>query len=207
VKANLATALTAASVAVLLTAVGCGSKSTTETSSSSSPAQASSSKAASPTSKTPAATEQDYSRLLIAAEDIVAPGDTFTAKAPMVNPNGQPGVATVFSNDGDTHEIGDTILVLPDPDAAGVALQGAQGALSQSVTGGEPQPAQIGSDSVMIAGTSPDGSKAVTVLLFVEGRAFTTLEFDSAADDPVPTEFVLDVATKQDAKIKAGLSG
>lgn len=39
-------------------------------------------------------------RLLISAEDIVAPGDTFTAQAPTVNPGGKPGVATVFSSRG-----------------------------------------------------------------------------------------------------------
>jgi len=45
------------------------------------------------------------------------------------------------------------------------------------------------------------------VLLFTEGNAFTTLQFDSLPEDPVPAEFVLDVAGKQDAKIKAGLGG
>ena len=199
-KANLATAVTAASVAVLLTAVGCGSKSSDSS-------MSSSSSAAKSTSTSTAAANQDYSGLLIAAEDIVAPGDTFTGQAPTVDPNGQPGVATVFSNAGDTREIGDTILVLPDAAAAGVALQGAQSALSGSVTGGEPQPAQVGTDSVMVAGTSPDGSKAVTVVLFTQGKAFTTLEFDSGVSDPVPPEFVMDVAGKQDAKITAGLGG
>lgn len=209
-NAKLATTLTIASVAVLLTAVGCGDKSSTtatSTQSSSSKASSSSSSSAAPASTTTAAADQDYAALLIAAEDIVAPGDTFTAQEPTLNPNGMPGVATVFFNGGDTREIGDTILVLPDADAAGTAFQGAQNALSGSVTGGTPEPAQIGSDSVMVAGTSPDGTKAVTVLLFVEGNAFTTLEFDSGVSDPVPPEFVLDVAGKQDAKIKAGLGG
>jgi hypothetical protein len=206
VKATLATTVTVASLAVMLTAVGCGDKAKTDSTTSSSSSKSASSSSASAKPSSSAAAAQDYSSLLIAAEDIQAPGDTFTAQAPTVNPNGAPGVATVFSNGGDTREIGDTILVLPDADAAGVALKGAQGALSGSVTGGTPQPAQIGSDSVMVAGTSPDGSKSVTVLLFVEGKAFTTLEFDSGPSDPVPPEFVLDVAGKQDAKIKAGLS-
>ncbi|MCP9271804.1 hypothetical protein [Mycolicibacterium arenosum] len=114
-------------------------------------------------------------------------------------------MATVFSNGDDTRQIGDTILVLPDADAAVVAFQGAQGALSAAVVGGTPEVANVGTDSVMVAGTSPDGSKEVTVLLFVEGNAFTTLEFDSIAGDPVPPEFVLDVAGKQDAKIASSL--
>jgi cyanophycinase-like exopeptidase len=122
-----------------------------------------------------------------------------------MNPNGAPGVATVFSNGGDTREIGDTILVLPDAAGAATALKGATAALGTSVVGGTPAPASVGSDSVMVSGASPDGAKAVTVLLFTQGSAFVTLEFDSAAEDPVPPEFVLDVAGKQDQKITAGL--
>jgi hypothetical protein len=45
----------------------------------------------------------------------------------------------------------------------------------------------------------------VTVLLFTEGKAFTNLEFDSAPNDPVPTQFVTDVGQKQDTAIKNGL--
>ena len=87
------------------------------------------------------------------------------------------------------------------------SLKGATAALGSSVVGGTPAPASVGSDSVVVAGTSPDGSKAVTVLLFTQGPAFVTLQFDSAAEDPVPPEFVLDVAGKQDQKITAGLEG
>jgi hypothetical protein len=192
-------ALAVGAAATLLTA-GCGGSSS---SSSSSPAS-SSSTAASSTSST-AAASTDYAKLLIAASDIVAPGDTFTAQEPTMNPNGAPGVATVFSNGGDTREIGDTILVLPDAAGAATALKGATAALGTSVVGGTPAPASVGSDSVMVSGASPDGAKAVTVLLFTQGSAFVTLEFDSAAEDPVPSEFVLDVAGKQDQKITAGL--
>jgi len=95
----------------------------------------------------------------------------------------------VFSNGGGTREIGDTILVLPDAAAAATALEGAKAALGSSVVGSTPAPASIGSDSVIVSGTSPDGAKAVTVLLFTQGPALTTLEFDSAAGDPVPAEF------------------
>ena len=73
--------------------------------------------------------------------------------------------------------------------------------------GGTPASASIGTDSVIVAGKSPDGAKEVTVLLFTQGPAFTTLEFDSAAGDPVPQEFVLDVAGKQAKKIADGLGG
>lgn len=188
----------AVGAAATLLAAGCGGSST-----SSSPA--SSSSAASSRTSSTAAASTDYAKLLIAASDIVAPGDTFTAQEPTMNPSGAPGVATVFSNGGDTREIGDTILVLPDAAGAATALKGATAALGTSVVGGTPAPASVGSDSVMVSGASPDGAKAVTVLLFTQGTAFVTLEFDSAAEDPVPPEFVLDVAGKQDQKVTAGL--
>jgi hypothetical protein len=149
----------------------------------------------------------DYSALLIKATDITAPGDTFTAQPPTLNPGGKDGVAAVFANQGDTREIGDTILVLPDATGANTALDGAVAALSSAVVGGTPESASVGSSGTMVSGTSPDGSKAVTVLLFAEGKTFTTLEFDSAPEDPVPPEFVNDVGQKQDAAIKAGLPG
>jgi len=58
---------------------------------------------------------------------------------------------------------------------------------------------------MIVSGPSPDKSKAVTVLLFTEGKAFTTVEFDSAPDDPVPPEIVTDIGQKQDDAIKNGL--
>ena len=63
----------------------------------------------------------------------------------------------------------------------------------------------LGTGGTTIAGTSPDGAKAVTILLFTEGRSIVTLEFDSAANDPVPPDFVTDVGQKQDSAIKSGL--
>ena len=59
----------------------------------------------------------------------------------------------------------------------------------------------------MVSGTSPDKSKSVTVLLFTEGKAFVTLEFDGPADSLPPQDFVNDVAQKQDAAVKKGLAG
>jgi hypothetical protein len=205
VSARIAT-LTIGASAILLTTVACGGNSSSSSSSSSSASKTSSSSASSSATASTAAS-QDYSKLLIDASEIMAPGDTFTAQAPTLNPGGKDGVATVFSNEGDTREIGDTIMVLPDAEGAATALKGATSALSGAVTGGTPAPAQIGSDSVMVSGNSPDGAKSVTVLLFTEGRAFTTLEFDGGPSDPVPPEFVLDVAGKQDQKIKTGLGG
>jgi hypothetical protein len=80
-------------------------------------------------------------------------------------------------------------------------------ALGDLVKGGTPAPAAVGTGGTMVSGTAPDGAKAVTVLLFTEGKAFTNLEFDSAPNDPVPPQFVTDVGQKQDTPIKNGLHG
>ena len=184
---------------------GCSNNSSSTASSSSS---ASSSKQATATSATASASASaepsDYSTLLIKATDIVVPNDTFTAMPATPNPGGQPGVSGGFTNAAGNRVIGDTIMILPDASAAATALDGAKSSLSSNVTGA-PQPASVGSNGMIVSGPSPDKSKAVTVLLFTEGKAFTTVEFDSAPDDPVPPEIVTDIGQKQDDAIKNGL--
>jgi hypothetical protein len=197
----------AATVLVGVSVTGCSSKSDKAATTSSGSATSTSAATSHAATTQPEAEPTDYTKLLIKAEDIALPGDTFTAAPPTQNPNGKAGVATVFSNQGDTREIGDTILILPDPAGAATAVDGAKASLGSSVTGGQQQPAAVGDGGTIVSGTSPDGSKSVTVLLFTEGKAFVTLEFDGKPDDPVPPEFATDIGQKQDAAIKSGLSG
>ena len=198
-------ALTAASVLVGLSATGCSSKSDKSVSTSSS---ASSTAKSSASSEPSSSTESGgYAKLLIKPEDIALPGDTFSVSAPTENPNGKAGVAAVFSNQADTREIGDTIMILPDSASAATALEGAKSSLGSNVTGGDPEPAAVGEGGTIVQGHSPDGSKSVTVLLFTEGKAFVTLEFDGKPDDAVPPAFATDIGQKQDAAVKSGLAG
>src|ERR1700680_2992514 len=90
--------LAATSMIVGVSIVGCGSNKSSTTSSSGSATSSASSSAASSATVSAAA---DYTALLIKDSDIPLPGDTFTAQPPTQNPNGQPGVATVFSNQND----------------------------------------------------------------------------------------------------------
>jgi hypothetical protein len=197
----------AATVLVGIAVPGCSSKSEKSATTSSGSASSTSAATSHAASAQPEAGEPtDYSKLLIRADDIALPSDSFTAAAPTLNPNGKAGVATVFSNGADTREIGDTILILPEAADAATALQGAKSALGSNVTG-DPQPAAVGEGGTIVSGPSPDNSKSVTVLLFTEGKAFVTLEFDSKPDDPVPPEFATDIGQKQDAAIKTGLAG
>lgn len=145
----------------------------------------------------------DYTKLLIRAEDIDAP-EKFTASPPVANPNGQQGAATTFSDDDGSHIIRDTIVILPDPAAAANALDAAKSAPPGAITG-TPEPASVGAGGTTISGDLPDKSKGVTVLLFTEGRAFVTLEFDGPTGMEAPPEFVTGVGQKQDAAIKKGL--
>ena len=158
----------------------------------------------------------DYIGLLIHATDVDAPMP-FIAGPPTTNPNGQAGAAITFSTQPHPEDengvtvkevhIVDTIQVLPDPAAATSALNSAktgQGVVKDPKT----DSANVGTGGTTLSGTSPDGSKGLTVLMFTEGRGFVTLQFVGAADSPPPPpEFVTDVGQKQDAAVKKGLGG
>jgi hypothetical protein len=147
----------------------------------------------------------DYTKLLIKASDINAP-EPFTASPAVNNPNGQHGATTTFSDQDHSHSIVDTIQVLPDPAAAANALDSAKAVQHESLQA-KPMSVDVGVDGTTISGSSPDRSKGVTVLLFTEGKAFVTLEFDGPSYALAPPEFITDVGDKQDAAIKKGLGG
>jgi hypothetical protein len=158
----------------------------------------------------------DYTRLLIQATDIDAPVP-FTAGPPTNNPDGQPGASIVFSTQPHPADqngltvkevhIRDTVQVLPDPAAATSALNSAKARQASMVKDPKTDSTNVGTDGTTFSGTSPDGSKGLTVLLFTEGRGFVTLEFDGPVDSLPPPDFVTDVGQKQDAAVKRGLGG
>ncbi len=121
----------------------------------------------------------------------------FTAGPVTPNPNGRAGVETTFSNDDKTRQIHDTILVFGDPAAAASALDAAKAKLGDSVQG-TPAPAAVGTGGTTVSGNSPDGSKGVMMVLFTEGKAFTTLNFVGPPDMQPPPDFVTDLGQKQD---------
>jgi hypothetical protein len=188
----VATTLTAVTTVAGLSVVGCSSKS----------------KSSFPTSA-PAMTARpplsDYTALLIKASDINAP-EPFTAGPAVKNPNGQQGATTTFSDQDHSHAIVDTIQIMLDPAAAANALDSAKALQSESLSG-KPAPVDVGVGGATISGLSPDRSKGVTTLLFTEGKAFVTLEFDGPKEMLAPLDFVTEVGQKQDAAIKKGLVG
>lgn len=135
-------------------------------------------------------------------------GTALVAGAPPTdNPNGQPGVSTTFKDEDGSHAIKITIGIYDDPGAATNALNAAKGQQGAVVKDPSTQPSNIGSGGTMLMGNAPDRSKGVVVLLFTEGKALATLEFDGPTDTLAPPEFANDVGQKQDAAIKKGLGG
>jgi hypothetical protein len=193
---------TAATVLAVLVA-GCGG---TKTSSPTSTTKSGSAATTSSSAPTSSVQPTDYTGLLIQATDIKAP-DQFTGSPPTNNPNGQPGVATTFSTQDGSHVIKDTIQVLADPAAAANALNAAKAGQGNAIKDPQPGSANVGTGGTTLSGNTPDGSKGVLILLFTEGKAFVTLEFDGPTDSLPPEDFVNDVGGKQAAAVKQGLGG
>ena len=211
----IATSLGASILAVGVAATGCGSnKSSSPSSTTSTPTSTASPSSAAPTSSSGAAQPSDYSNLLITPADIVVPGDTFTLAStkPSDNPAGVTGTFASASVDvnGPTREIDVVIHVYPDATAATqehdqVAPNIANPQMGFTLVGGTATPADVGTGGAMALGTNSDASKSRARLVFSEGRAFVQIEFFNPGNDPLKPDFVLDIARKQDAAIKAGL--
>jgi hypothetical protein len=194
----------AAATVLALSVAGCGgnkapspTKSGSATSSTSTSAPSASSAPVQP---------NDYTGWLIQATDIDAPVP-FTGTPPTNNPNGQPGAATTFNTQDNTHIIKDTIQVLSDPGAATNALNAAKSGQGNAIKHPTTEATKVGTDGTVVSGNSPDNAKGIAVLLFTEGNAFVTLEFDGPPDTLPPPDFINDVGQKQDAAVKKGLGG
>jgi hypothetical protein len=218
VKAStVATGLGASVLVIGVAATGCGStKSSSPSSTTSSSASTSSAppSSAAPTSSSGAAQPSDYSNLLIKPTDIVVPGDTFTLASPKPsdNPAGVIGTFASASTDanGPTREIDVIIHVYPDAGKATeehdqVAPNVANPQLGFTLVGGTATPADVGTGGAMAIGTNSDAAKQRARVVFSEGRAFVQIEFFNPGNDPFKPDFVLDIARKQDAAVKAGL--
>lgn len=208
----IATGWTIAGLAVSVAIAGCGSdKSTTPSSSAKSSSSSSASSAAAPTSTSGTAQPSDYSNLLIKPTDIVVPGDSFKLMQTVPVPN-PAGISGLFMNQAGARSIDDTIYVYPDANAAAQARDQAVKAITDpdlGVRGGAATPVDVGVGGTMAIGTTikAEGTQAKGSIMFSEGRTFVDIEFQSPSGDPVPADFVVDVARKQDAAIKAGLPG
>jgi hypothetical protein len=157
-----------------------------------------------PANSSSAAPSSPYSNLLVNPNDV---WDTtaYSAAPPTQNPNGQTGIQDVYTHRDSTRKVTDTILILADPSAAAASLQQSQAGLGSRVANGQTQPAPVGTSGTIVSGTSPDGSKAVSVLLFTEGKAAPTVEFDGSTKDGAPTDAIIEYGQQLDNAIKKGL--
>jgi hypothetical protein len=146
-----------------------------------------------------AAQPGDFSALPV-DPNLITDSLAYTAAPAVFNPNGQPGVQTVYTHRDGSRTITSTILVLPDPQAATAALDAARAQLA--VAGGKSRPADVGSGGTILTGTSANGSQSETVLSFTQGNAAATIEFAGAANDPAPEDLVLELGRKQDTAIR-----
>lgn len=202
-----ATSLVAAALLIGAAVTACGddkpAKPASSTSSAASSSVASSTSASASSSN--AAQPSDFNNLLIKAADIVVPGDTFTLTQTLpVTPAGAEGV---FTNQTNLRKVDVTISVYPDAAQAGQAMEGFSQTLTDPQLGvkGPVSPAEVGSKGTVVVGQSPDGAKSVGIVVFTEGKVFTVIELNSPPDDAVQQDFLVDLARKQDAAIKAGL--
>lgn len=193
----------AAATALTLTVAGCGGNQKPSPSTSGSPTSSTGTSTVAPTSSTSGV---NYTGWLIPVTDIDAPVP-FTGTPPTNNPNGQPGATITFNTQDNSHTIKDTIQVLPDPGAATNALNAAKSAQAGAIKHPNTEAVKIGTDGAVVSGNSPDSSKGIAVLLFTEGKAFVTVEFDGPPDTLPPPDFINDIGQKQDAAVKKGLGG
>jgi hypothetical protein len=211
---TMAPALVASTLVVGFAVTGCGSDKSSNPSSTTSSATSTTSassvpSSAAPTSSSGAAQPFDYSNLLIKSTDIVVPGDTFSllTSTPLTSPG---GVSGLFTNQGNSRSVDVGIFVYPDAAAAVQARDMTVTGLTDpdiGVKGATPTAVDVGGGGTIAIGTTtkPDGPKSKASVIFAERKATVTINFESPANDPVPQDFVLDIARKQDAAIKAGL--
>jgi hypothetical protein len=143
----------------------------------------------------------DYSDPLLPEPIRLDQAQQFSSGPVVHDPGGKPGVSKTYTSWDRT--LVATIVVLPSASAASGALNQANADLPKTVTGASTESVPVGSGGTVVSGTSPDGSKSVSVLLFAEGKTFTTYEITSDPRDPVSTDFLVPVGQKRDARIKA----
>jgi hypothetical protein len=148
----------------------------------------------------PAPPPADLGQLLISAEDIPLPGFL----PPVVRPldeDAVEGVEAFFDSQDGSRQLGQTIVLLPDADAARSAMLGAARLTEQQRTGASSAPAPAGDAGVIITGFQHDGT-ASTLLLFSVGTASVAMDFRSPAADPVPPAAAIAAGVRQAALLR-----
>ena len=132
------------------------------------------------TTSTADAQSTDYTRLLLETRDVYVPDDAFTAPPPLRNPDGIEGAEELMTNGDQTRAVGITIVIEADAEPALREVPIARGKLSTVVPTGPPQTVPVGAGAEVVTGVSPDGTKAVTAIVFSQDRAIVRIDYYSA---------------------------
>jgi len=134
-----------------------------------------------------AADPNDYTVLLVNPNE-VWDSTAYSAGAPVLNPNNQPGVEVVYTHRDGSRQITETVWVLGDPASATAAMNAAQSDAAGQIANETTQAVQVGTGGTMLSGTSADGSKAVSVVLFTQGNTASAIKFTGPVADPASPE-------------------
>ncbi|MGV0835509.1 hypothetical protein [Mycolicibacterium thermoresistibile] len=152
------------------------------------------------------ADDGDYAALLLQPGDLSNGRDTFAVRSTNPAPDDLPGASALFVNTEDTRAISNTIVIYPDAQAATRTLRDGLPQIGSVVAGGAPEPVPVGTDGTMVVGTSADGSKSVTLLMFTEGPALAQLQFESALGDVTDESFAVSAGKMQQIALRTGLN-
>lgn len=147
----------------------------------------------------------DYGTLPV-DPNTITDSTAWIAEAPVLNPQGQPGVMAVYNHRDGSRQVTDSILVLNDPQSAMAAMTQGRAALAGEVANSTTQPAPVGTDGMIAIGNSPDNTRSLAVLTFTEGNTFTTIEFEGPINDPAPIDIVTDYGKMQAGAIQTAMS-
>lgn len=137
--------------------------------------------------------------------NVITDSVAYHADAPVIDPDGQSGIKVVYTHRDGTRAITDTVVMLPDPQAATAALDARRGDALADIFGASSRPMAIGDNGTLITGQATNG-QAESVLLFTRGPAVAMVRFNGNAGDPVPLDLVTDYGKQQDANIRAALN-
>ena len=204
-----ATGLAVAALVIGVAATGCSkneeessTEETTSATSSTTSADATTSEESAAEETSAAAEPADYGSLLIPAADLGA--DTQTPGGIQLNPGGNPGAAAVYTDAEGKERIIDTILVMPNAESVDQSFETSKGTMN-TVTTGPVEPAEVGDKAVVAVGTSPDGSKSVTSVLFTQGLALVSIDFEGTLERPMDRDGAIGFAQKQAERIAENL--
>ena len=149
----------------------------------------------------PAVADPDLSALPV-DPNVITDSAAYNGQPPLLDPNGQPGVQQTFTHRDGSRQIIDTVLTLPDPEAAVAALEADRSTAAASMIDQSSTTVPVGRNGVILTGMSSDRTHAVAVLLFTQGATATNIEFRATPNDPAPTDLIVDYGQRQDDAIQ-----